>query len=156
MAIKIRTQWANPEWYNIDLSVIISDMTITVGSGVFQAKGKSYTLSDEYEHVIEPSSEVRSVFVYVAEVKATGEAIVVVDEQQVGDGAFPWEGSLYTPLYRVVVGSIPGDTVSLDTADITIKKVLPLEDTSDEPVRSSSAAIESPAEGKVTITSRRS
>lgn len=113
MPIRTREQGSRNGEYDIDLDVIVSGMTIVVKSGVFRAKGENFTLDDDYEYVAKESEEHRFLNVYLAKEVETGSGVVVVDEEKIGDGRFPWVGSGYEPLYRLFIGNIPGNTADL-------------------------------------------
>lgn len=113
MPIRTKTLGSNGD-NEVKLDVTIEGMKITVGAGPFRFGGEDFVLDDDYEYTVAESSDPRTLVVVLAKETASGDGVVVVDEEGPDDGRFPWDGSGYEPMTRLFFGTIPADTTDLN------------------------------------------
>jgi len=118
----------------VDLPLIFSGMTLTVGAGSFLVDGTSYVLLEDYDYEVVPhETEVMWLDVYLVRVKADGGVGVLVVDTVPAEGAdlfrfddaCPWEH-----LHLQAVLAVPPGAVSLDAVEARRRRVVALSEES--------------------------
>ena len=126
MPIVQMNSYGNPDANSMDFSVAVVGEVLKVSPGDVKIFGKSYSLGELVEFTLEASDHLRGICGYLAEEIATpGKAVVVVDEVDMTDPLYQFNGSLYrmlTPLFEM---SAPAGVLLADLP-IRVYRFLPV------------------------------
>lgn len=106
---------------NIDLSVSVSGMELTVGAGTFSHQGAQYELTDDVVTDFGSEAFDRQIFGWLVEVVADGEITVLFDERGPGDAPYVFlPGGPYRLIERYVMATVPAGTTDLEDAGVEL------------------------------------
>lgn len=116
----------------VNLPVEASGMLITIRSGDFVVRGKSYTLAEDEEYEVQEYEE-DSVLLGSLVLTKEGDARVFVDERIGASQPFSFaEHSDLTYLRRLFALTLPAHSTSLDDLEMTLYKSEPPEESEEK------------------------
>lgn len=106
---------------NIDLSVSVSGMELTVGAGTFNHQGAEYELTEDVVTDFGTEAFDRHIFGWLVEVVADGEITVLFDERGPGDAAYVFlPDGPYRLIERYLTAVVPAGTTDLEDAGVEL------------------------------------
>jgi len=114
-------------------NVVVRGLKITVKAMSFVACKKEYELSEDFEFIVMPESDVvLHVIAYLAQERESGEVVVVVSETRADENPYSFGGSSpYRLLHEVYAVDVPPNAHTLDEVPVRVKKTVTEEESQD-------------------------
>jgi hypothetical protein len=108
----------------VDLVVSMSGMRVTVAAGGARWGGRDVSLGEDFECDLDVEAEGREVTGHLVVERATGRAMVLVDEVDDDDLAYNFAGSPYDSVCCLFSCYVPPGADSLDGVNVTVYRVV--------------------------------
>jgi hypothetical protein len=117
----------------LDTDVVVRGLKITVKAMSFVACKQEYDLSEDFEFIVEPESDVvLHVIAYLAQERESGDVVVVVSETREHENPYSFDDSSpYKLLHEVYAVDVPPNVYTLDEVPVRVKKTVTEEEIQD-------------------------